>query len=390
MVKDGGAQDARHRPGDRRRQPAQGQGLPHQQRRRLQERREDPAAAGLRDSATPRNSSTPSTRRSPRSMDRGRRQRADLHAGGAGRRSRRFPIEPAPSRWCRWPRTSRSGWSTARDGVAYVLRLHRPGYHTLDELISERAWLRALADAGIAVPTPVRARDGRDYASGDDPGHRRTALRRDWRAGPKGRVLAEVLARNHRQRGGRALLRAARRDHGRDAQPGQRWQPPATFTRHALDADGLMGEHAALGAVLGPPGAVGRRAPAAARHARRACMRRSPGSTGDPSVYSMIHADMHPGNVLVDGDAADRHRLRRRRLRLAPLRHRGGPGASAGQPDTAQALERAFLDGYRPVRPISDADRDAGPDVPAGPRAWRRSAGITSAPSSSGRPASTR
>ena len=39
-----------------------------------------------------------------------------------------------------------------RDGVAYALRLHRPWYHTLDELISERAWIRALADAGIAVP----------------------------------------------------------------------------------------------------------------------------------------------------------------------------------------------------------------------------------------------
>ena len=31
-------------------------------------------------------------------------------------------------------------------------------------------------------------------------------------------------------------------------------------------------------------------------------MRRSRGSTGSAAVYSMIHADMHPGNVLVDGD----------------------------------------------------------------------------------------
>ncbi len=39
-----------------------------------------------------------------------------------------------------------------RDGGAYVLRLHRPGYHTLDELVSERAWIRALSDAGVEVP----------------------------------------------------------------------------------------------------------------------------------------------------------------------------------------------------------------------------------------------
>ena len=31
-------------------------------------------------------------------------------------------------------------------------------------------------------------------------------------------------------------------------------------------------------------------------------MRRSPRLERQPAVYSMIHADMHPGNVLVDGD----------------------------------------------------------------------------------------
>ena len=49
-----------------------------------------------------------------------------------------------------------------RDGVAYVLRLHRPWYHTHDELISERAWVRALADAGIAVQAPSAPATGRN------------------------------------------------------------------------------------------------------------------------------------------------------------------------------------------------------------------------------------
>ena len=50
-----------------------------------------------------------------------------------------------------------------RSGEAYVLRLHRPGYHTLDELNSERVWLEALRDSGISVPTPVDAPDGRYF-----------------------------------------------------------------------------------------------------------------------------------------------------------------------------------------------------------------------------------
>src|SRR5262245_30470464 len=46
---------------------------------------------------------------------------------------------------------------------AYVLRLHRPGYHDLEELESERLWIRALDAAGIDVPRGVPARDGREY-----------------------------------------------------------------------------------------------------------------------------------------------------------------------------------------------------------------------------------
>ena len=49
----------------------------------------------------------------------------------------------------------------SNDTTAYVLRLHRPGYRTHEELVSERTWIRALDAAGIAVPSPVPAPDGR-------------------------------------------------------------------------------------------------------------------------------------------------------------------------------------------------------------------------------------
>ena len=80
------------------------------------------------------------------------------------------------------------------------------------------------------------------------------------------------------------------------------WQPPPGFTRHALDADGLMGEAPHLGAVLGAPRRS--RPPSAACCSIRGRVHaaRSHGSSRDPSVYSLIHADMHPGNILVDGD----------------------------------------------------------------------------------------
>ena len=46
---------------------------------------------------------------------------------------------------------------SARDGD-YVFRLHRPGYNSLEELESERAWTDALDDAGVPVPRSVRTR----------------------------------------------------------------------------------------------------------------------------------------------------------------------------------------------------------------------------------------
>src|SRR5216117_2419324 len=40
-------------------------------------------------------------------------------------------------------------------GHLYTLRLHRPAYHTLEELESERLWTHALLKAGIHVPEPI-------------------------------------------------------------------------------------------------------------------------------------------------------------------------------------------------------------------------------------------
>src|SRR5258708_7094615 len=50
-------------------------------------------------------------------------------------------------------------------GGPYALRLHRPGYNSLLELISERVWTRALSEAGFAVPVGVRASDGGGYVA---------------------------------------------------------------------------------------------------------------------------------------------------------------------------------------------------------------------------------
>ena len=48
-----------------------------------------------------------------------------------------------------------------RPGQSFVLRFHRPGYHTLPELRSELMWTSALNRCGIGAPVPCRTRDNR-------------------------------------------------------------------------------------------------------------------------------------------------------------------------------------------------------------------------------------
>ena len=52
----------------------------------------------------------------------------------------------------------------------FVLRLHRPGYNSIEELNSERIWTKALTEAGISVQDSLRTRQGQYFEIIDIPG----------------------------------------------------------------------------------------------------------------------------------------------------------------------------------------------------------------------------
>ena len=235
--------------------------------------------------------------------------------------------------------------------AAYVLRLHRPGYHTLEELDSERVWIRALAEAGVDVPTAVPARDGRYYVPVTiaATGEQRFAGLALW---TEGRLLSDVLAETADQTVVEHSFRQLGAVTAAMHNQASAWRPPPGFKRRALDSDGLMGaaphwgpfwEHRSLspaerGLLLEMRGRM---------HETLAGLSRA------PSVYSLIHADMHPDNILVDGD----------RLTVIDF---DDTGFGWHQYDIATALtgwqtkpnaaeiERAFLSGYRAARPVPD------------------------------------
>ncbi len=279
-------------------------------------------------------------------MDRAAAARAYLPA--ARQAIAAFPVRPADLTpvWISENVTFRV--TDARDGAAYALRLHRPGYHDLPALTSERVWTRALAAAGIGVPAGVRTLAGDDFAPVHIPhaGETRFAGLTAW---TEGEVLADRLEREGlgdapgRFRRLGAVIAAL---HTQAAG----WTPPGGFTRHALDTAGLMGEAPWWGRFWESPAlsAAEQTALGCARDRLAAALDRL---GRDPAIFSLIHADLHPGNVLaaderltvIDFDDAAFGWLPYD-LAVAVFHYRDRP--------EFPAIRAALLEGYRAARPL--------------------------------------
>ena len=240
-----------------------------------------------------------------------------------------------------------------RDADSFVLRLHRPGYHSLEELDSERIWLAALSAADISVPEPAAAPDGRFFvpvtvAEGDV---RFAGLTR-WREGEVMADLQRTLDVPQSVSDPFAQL-GELMGHMHDQAAG--WDVPTDFVRHRLDADGLLGEQPFWGRFWEVDELTDDQKDrlSSARtnaHARLV-------EYGEPdATFSVIHADLHLGNLLIDtagrlsvidfDDAG--YGWHQYDMAVALLHVRGTPDADAA--------EQAFLEAYRRVRPIADDD----------------------------------
>jgi Ser/Thr protein kinase RdoA (MazF antagonist) len=174
-----------------------------------------------------------------------------------------------------------------------VLRVHRMGYHTEQEIASELAWMDALrADAGVRTPRVLPASDGSLVVTVADPvtGDRRHCVRFEYlpgsepAAGASGHFaeLGEITARMHR--------------HARD------WAPPPGFTRFHWDYDAAFGGGARWGRWQDGIGVGAAEREILGRLDE--CLRRQLAAFGTgPQRYGLIHADTRLANLLVDGGA---------------------------------------------------------------------------------------
>lgn len=225
-----------------------------------------------------------------------------------------------------------------------ALRLHRPGYQSIDEIRSELDWMHALAARGVAVPDPLGA------PVVLSTGRVATAVR--WVEGEPLGAAGVPLAGAPEQQCARfrAVGRAVARFHGAS----DSLDLGAGFTRHAWDIEGFLGAEPLWGKFWENPvlsdderGLILR-----AREAARGVLEAFAERSGD---YGLIHADVLRENVLVAGEAVtlidfDDAGWGFRLYDLATLMSQ-----NEDEPN-AEDLLAAAVAGYRELRALPDED----------------------------------
>lgn len=186
----------------------------------------------------------------------------------------------------------------ATEDRSYALRIHRPGYNTREELNAEVLWEQALNRDGIVTPAHVPTHTG-DYYTHLKLGNESYDVGLiEWFPGE---LLSERIqtadvdeALSYFADLGVLL--------GRLHEHAATWQPPTPLSRRTWDAGGLVG--------LDPLWGQFWKSDALTASQQQLCFdvrARLHGTLSafsmDRQSYGLIHADLHPRNVLIDGPA---------------------------------------------------------------------------------------
>ncbi|MGD9618702.1 MAG: phosphotransferase enzyme family protein [Mycolicibacterium sp.] len=174
-------------------------------------------------------------------------------------------------------------------GDPMVLRVHRPGYHSLAGIRSELTWMAALrAETPVATPELIRTVGGDDVVSAVVDG---TRLHVDAVTFINGCTAEQAPTAVGFDELGR--LSAHMHDHA------GRWPPPGFFTRFRWDVDATLGPQARWGDWRAAPGLTGDDLAAVERAAAQVAVRLNEFGQA-PDRFGLIHADLRMANLMVN------------------------------------------------------------------------------------------
>jgi Ser/Thr protein kinase RdoA (MazF antagonist) len=177
----------------------------------------------------------------------------------------------------------------ADDGDPMVLRVHRPGYHSLEAIRSELNWMAALRDqAGVATPHLIPARDGSEVVAATVAGNTLHVDAVTFITGCTAEEQPDAVGFDALGR-----ITALMHDHV------QGWTAPEYFTRFRWDVDATLGREARWGNWRHAPGLTPRDQAIVESAAAEVGRRLTEFGCG-ADRFGLIHADLRMANLMVD------------------------------------------------------------------------------------------
>jgi Ser/Thr protein kinase RdoA (MazF antagonist) len=177
------------------------------------------------------------------------------------------------------------------DDQPMVLRIHRPGYHSLDAIRSELSWMSALSsETQVVTPHLIAASDGSEVVNvtvGETSVHVDAVT---YVAGCTAEEAPQAVGFDQLGR-----LTAIMHEHV------QSWAAPAYFTRFRWDLDTMLRPQARWGDWRDAPGLTEAGAQVI-DHAATEIDRRLTEFGCGPDRFGLVHADLRMANLMVDPD----------------------------------------------------------------------------------------
>lgn len=177
------------------------------------------------------------------------------------------------------------------DGECVVIRVHRPGYNSLEEIRSELAWMESVrTDSTIRTPRVRAALDGSSVVTIDIDGevHHVDVFEyipgmsaESEQSGIKYNDLGAITAKLHKHV--------------------QKWTPPVDFARFRWDLDSMLGAQGRWGDWRDVPNLSANHRDLIETAEKKVRQRLERFGTG-PDRFGLVHADLRMSNLIVQND----------------------------------------------------------------------------------------